>query len=71
MYRRGLLGTLLAAPAIILTPGLLMPIKPVAKFTLSPADINALNLAYYNLVRVELDNGFSCTRFKWQRSALG
>ena len=29
LTRRGLIGTLLAAPAIIRTPGLLMPVKPV------------------------------------------
>ena len=35
MNRRGFLGGLLAAPAIIRTPGLLMPVRPLEAFEFS------------------------------------
>ncbi len=48
MDRRGFLGGLLAAPAVITTPGLLMPVKP---FGFTEAQLEAELRAIWNELR--------------------
>ena len=52
LSRRGLIGSLLAAPVIIRTPGLLMPIKPQRSIDLS-----------YRAYR--LPSGFICLEYEF------
>lgn len=47
LSRRGLLGSLLAAPAIIRTPGLLMPVKPLLNsiYVEGPAFVSGVSIS--------------------------
>ena len=45
MNRRGVIGSLLAAPFIVRTPGLLMPVKPPLMYL--PPRIHAEDIASY------------------------
>jgi hypothetical protein len=54
LSRRGFIGSLLAAPVIIRTPGLLMPIKPPLvlrvvdrPFKMTPAELNELHRQWW------------------------
>lgn len=47
LTRRGLIGTLLAAPVIIRTPGLLMPVKAPEPWRLTLDEIQSTMLTHY------------------------
>ena len=47
LTRRGLIGTLLAAPVIIRTPGLLMPVKAPEPWRLTLDEIQSTMLWHY------------------------
>jgi len=70
LSRRGLLGTMLAAPAIVRTPGLLRPTKPIrdhALFQIDELDLFRRDPAAF-MLRFTLKN--SHTLPNWQRDAL-
>ena len=54
----GLIGSLIAAPAVIRTPGLLMPIKPYPEIGWLPYD-NALNAESLEIMMIEIKNSMT------------
>lgn len=56
--RRGFLGALVAAPAIILTPGLLMRVRPVLLGKLEPFEYIARRAVGWNVYRNGIMVGF-------------
>ena len=81
IHRRGLLaglGALLAAPAIIRTPGLLMPVRPVVVSLdelLNADDLNKIWNDWYSQVLANLSREqhevTERSRVEWRREMFG
>lgn len=66
LSRRGLLGSLLAVPAIIRTPGLLMPVKPLHAAEIATPSVwttppKAFDMASFEEFLLRLDAYAQCT----------